>query len=289
MSSASTSATHSEDALLPQPPKEKLRARRIMLTINQDEKYEQIKKNMLSRKCFRYLLAGRENAPSTEHHHIHMYVEFTASIYITKALCCDQHVDIPKTKAQAMDYCQKDCDVIDEIGHPSHQGAKTVKELIEVKNPLELDIRWFKTWKEVKNWDQSFTKKEIYHPEVQVFYVWGECNAGKSKWVYDHIPDGDRFDRVKYTNGFWSGISMNPLVKYAWYDEFRDSQMHPSEFINFIDYYKNNMNIKGGNIFNHYDTIFITSVLNPEELYPGMKDQEPRRQWMKRMKIVHLE
>lgn len=290
MSSATTSATLSENSDLPQPPKKKLRARRIMLTINQPEKYEQIKKNMLSRKCFRYLLAGREIAPGdTAHQHIHMYVEFTASIHITKPLCCDQHVDIPKTKEQAMDYCQKDCEVIDEIGQPSHQGAKTVKDLIETKNPLDLDIRWFRTWKEVKAWDLSFTKEEVYHPDVEIFFVWGECNVGKTKWVYDHIPTGARFDRIKREDGFWSGVSMNPAIKIAWYDEFRDSDMKPKEFINFVDYYVNNMNVKGGNIFNHYDTIYITSVQDPEELYPGMRDQEPRRQWMKRMKIIHLE
>ena len=261
MSSATTSATLSENSDLPQPPKKKLRARRIMLTINQPEKYEQIKKNMLSRKCFRYLLAGKEIAPGdTAHQHIHMYVEFTASIHITKPLCCDQHVDIPKTKEQAMDYCQKDCEVIDEIGQPSHQGAKTVKDLIETKNPLDLDIRWFRTWKEVKAWDLSFTKEQVYHPDVEIFFVWGECNVGKTKWVYDHIPTGARLDRIKREDGFWSGVSMNPAIKIAWYDEFRDSDMKPKEFINFVDYYVNNMNVKGGNIFNHYDTIYITSV-----------------------------
>ena len=49
----------------------------------------------------------------------------------------------------------------------------------------------------------------------------------------------------------------------ALYDDFRDSHMKPSEFINFIDYNVHGLNIKNGEIQNNYKYIIITSVQDP--------------------------
>lgn len=282
MSSDATS-----DATL-KPKTKELKCRRIMLTINQIDKYEEIKKHMLDRKSFRYLLAGKEIAPETGHEHIHMYVEFTNSIYVSKKMCCNQRVDVVKSKTQAMDYCQKDCEVIDEIGKPSHQGSSTVKELMECKNPSELDPRMFKTWKEVKQWNQAHTISEWYCPDKEVIWIYGDSGVGKTKRAGELAGD-NLVDRVKCTNGFWQGVSFDDNVKWCIYDDFRDSHMHPSELISFCDYYRNNMNVKGSSVLNHYDHIIITSVQDPHEIYPNMKDEEPKQQWLRRIKIIHME
>ena len=286
MSSETTSEIFPKN---PQIKENKLRVRRFMCEINEIDKYDQIKKNIMSRKTFRYLIAGKEIAPETGKEHIHMYVEFKQQTIITKLMMCNCHVDIvkPRTKDQAMDYCTKDMNVIDEIGECSHQGSKTVKDLIELKDPSELDPRLFKTWTAVKQWNQSMSRNDIYCPDKQVFFIWGESGSGKSKWVYDQIGD-EKFDRVKFSNGFWSGISMDTSVRIAWYDDFRDSHMHPSELINFCDYYRNGLNVKGSNVLDHYDKIYITSVQDPNDIYPNMKDEEPKVQWLRRIKTKHM-
>lgn len=282
-----SSAITTEPVTAEPPKKLKLRARRIMLTINQVDKYEEIKKNMISRKSFRYLIAGKEIAPETGHEHIHMYVEFKASTHVTQAMCCKQDVEVVKRKDQAIDYCTKDMHVLDEIGQESHQGTKTVKELVECKDPTELDPKWFKTWQAVKQWNQAMTREERYNPGIEVHYIWGDSGVGKTRWVYEQIGN-EEFDNVDYRRGFWHGVSMDPSIKIAWYDDFRDSHMHPSELIKFCDYYKNNMDIKGGKVLNHYDKIYITSVQDPNKIYGGMQDTEPKRQWLRRIKIHHL-
>ena len=91
---------------------------------------------------------------------------------------------------------------------------------------------------------------------------------------------------VKHSGDFWLGIGN---AECAIYDDFRPSDMKPSEFINFIDYNKHPMNVKGGSKQNNYKRIFITSVVNPEYLYMGIASDEPRKQWMRRMEIVKLE
>ena len=288
MTSEITSETNPKTTLKPKATT-KWRCRRCMLELNELDKYEQLKKNLMSRKTFRYMIVGREIAPETGKEHYHLYVEFNMQTVLTLKTLCNCHIDIPKTKEQGQDYCTKDCDIVEEIGEESHQGSKSVKELLKTEDPADLDPRLFKTWMNVKDWDRSMTRKDAYCPDIEVYYVWGECNAGKTKWVYDHLTDEERFDRIKCKGDFWHGVSLNKSIRIAWYDEFRDSHMHPSEFINLIDYYRNNINIKGSSLLNHYDKIFITSVQDPELIYPNMKDEEPRRQWLKRMKIIHLE
>lgn len=289
MSSATTSATISEKERPKEKKEVKLRARRFMMEINQLEKYEQIKKNLMSRRTFRYLVSGKEVAPETGKEHIHLYVEFKQSTVLTPKTLCNCHADVVKSKDQAIDYCTKDCEIVDEIGKETHQGAKTVGEYIKMKDPTDLDPHLFKTWCQVKQWDQSHTKSEYYCPQKQVYYIWGDSCVGKSHFIYDQLTEDERIDRVSYKNGFWAGVSMNPDVKVAWYDDFRDSHMHPSELISFCDYYRNQLNVKGTTILNHYDKIFITSVQDPHEIYPNMKDEEPKAQWLRRIKITHRE
>lgn len=281
MSSVATSVAPAKEC-------KKLKCRRIMLTINEVDKYEEIKKNMTERKCFRYLIAGKEIAPETGHEHIHMYVEFTCPINISKKMCCNQHVDVVKSKNQAIDYCQKECNVLDEIGEQTHQGCHTVQELLECKNPGMLDPRMFKTWQQVKHWNQAHTAAEWYCPNKEVIWLYGDSGVGKTKRAIEMVGD-NLVDRVKFANGFWHSVSYDEDVKWCIYDDFRDSHMHPSELINFCDYYRNTMNVKGGSVLNHYDHIIITSVQNPHDIYPNMKDEEPKQQWLRRIKIIHME
>ena len=64
--------------------------------------------------------------------------------------------------------------------------------------------------------------------------------------------------------------------------------MRASEFINLIDYRRQNMNVKGATVVNNLERIIITSVQHPETIYSGLEDQEPRKQWLRRMEIIDL-
>ena len=47
------------------------------------------------------------------------------------------------------------------------------------------------------------------------------------------------------------------------------------------------LNIKGGNKQNRFELIIITSIQNPKYIYGKLGD-EPRKQWMRRMEILHM-
>ena len=100
----------------------------------------------------------------------------------------------------------------------------------------------------------------------------------------ENNEDIDSFNNIKYENNFWIGLGNS---KIALYDDFRDSHMKASEFINLIDYTKHIMNVKYGSVQNEYVYIIITSIQNPNLLY--LQDlHEQQNQWIRRMKIINL-
>lgn len=279
----SSDATHVE--------KRPNKSRRYQLTLNEPSNYKIVLDYLTKKKSFKYLISCKEEAPTTKHEHIHIYVCYSNSVRLSLDKVCRAHVESCRgNHQQNKDYILKGGKPLDEIGTEPHQGmSHTVSELLEVEDPTELPGRLFKTWKDVKSWNQSQKKKRIYCPNKEVYFLWGDSGAGKTKWVFEHIGEEEPFDRVRFQQGFWQGLSIDRSVRIAWYDDFRDSHMHPSELISFCDYYQNNMNYKGGSMLSHYDKIFITSVQNPANIYPNMRDEEPKQQWLRRIKVIHFD
>ena len=272
------------------------KARRFFLTLNQPEHYDKIREYLTGMKAFKYMFSCKEKAPTTGHAHIHIYVIFSSARKLSVRALPGAHLDVCNgSHAQCVDYIRKEAlegSIIEELGTEPRQGSLsryTVGELRKITDPTDLPSHYLKQWRESKAFNVALTKAECYKPKVDVLYFVGPSAAGKSKAVYDHLADDEKFDRVKHVNGFWINVSQDPSVTTAWYDDFRDSDMKPSEFINFIDYYANPMNLKGGYVLNHYTKIFITSVQHPSDLYAGMRLEEPRKQWMRRMEIIEME
>lgn len=268
-------------------------ARRFQLTLNKVEHYDEVKDYITSRKPFKYLLSCKEEAPTTGHEHIHIFVCFSQAIRLSQTKIKGAHLEICRgSNKQNIDYIRKNGNIIDELGEPPSQGVSsndTVGDLMSTEDPLSLPARLFSTWRDVSQWNQSLMRMKIYKPGIKVFYIWGESGVGKTRYVFDHLKEDEPFDRVIHANGFWSGVSYDQSVRTAWYDDFRSSDMKPSEFIKFIDYYANVMNVKGGHVLNHYDTIYITSILDPKHIYEQSYAEEQRKQWLRRMEIIHIE
>lgn len=280
----------------PRPKKEegRWRARWFLLTLNQPERYEALKKYITERKTFEYMVSAKEIGSEKEHEHMHILACFTqpvilSSIGLEGAMVAERkNFHIKWTREGAHDYVTKDCTVIEKIGTWHQQGHATVGQFLKIKDPLELGFRDFRYWMEIRKYRQGMCKADFYRPDVKVFYIWGDSCVGKSKLVFDRLDDDEIVDRVKHVDGFWEGVSPDETVRVCWYDDFRDTHMKPDEMISFCDYYRNNLNVKGGHVLNHYDKIFITSVRDPHTLWPNMQDEEPKKQWLRRMKIIHI-
>lgn len=266
------------------------RARAFLLTLNEVEKYDEIKEKLKTLKSCDYVISCRENAPTTGHEHIHIYAHFTSSYKLCKKILqTGVHVDICRASPQqCIEYVKKDGNIIDEWGNEPRQGPHTVGALAEIDNPNELNWNEFNTWKKIRETMSNDINIDEWSKNVKVYYIRGPSGCGKTERakliVRENIEKyGKIVNRVKYENGYWIGVGIN--AKIAIYDDFRDSHMRASEFINFIDYNRQIMNIKGGSILNNYELIIITSVQPLLDIYQNMND-EPRKQWMRRIEEI---
>lgn len=267
------------------------KARRFQLTLNEVEKYPILFEYLTSLNTLKYLLSCEEEAPTTGHKHIHIFVAFSNLIRLSIKKCCGAHIEkCLGSVQQNIDYIKKDGKILDEVGEVPRErgGSHTVSQLASIENPDDIEWREYNTWKKIRDEKANDIKiTDWYKPDIKVTYIWGDSGVGKSKYARDKcIEEGiDTVNVVKHSGDFWIGVGN---AKCAIYDDFRPSDMKPSEFINFIDYNKHTLNIKGGSKQNEYTRIFITSVIDPQYMYSGMISDEPRKQWMRRMEIIHL-
>ncbi|QIR82205.1 replication associated protein [Chicken virus mg5_2876] len=268
------------------------KARAYQLTLNEVERYDELKDYLTGLKATDYYIACKEEAPTTGHEHIHIYVHFNNARKLSIKKCCNAHIEVCRgTPQQNIDYILKDGNVIDEIGKRPHQGGYNIKDLKKLSNDEleELPAIYYNTVKKIQDErNKVFTIKD-FRKQTKIYYIFGPSGVGKTNKALDIIEEhkelSETFNIVKYENNFWLGAS--ETEKIALYDDFRDSHLKASEFINFIDYNKHFMNIKGGSIKNNYELVIITSVQSPYTIYRNMED-EPRKQWLRRMEIINL-
>lgn len=266
------------------------KARAFLFTLNEPEKFPTLEILLSKLKSCDYYVAALEKAPTTGHEHVHCYAHFKTPYKLSKQiLALKTHIDVTRgSPKQCITYVKKDGNIIAENGTEPHQGAHTVGELKEMQTPDELDWKMFNTWQKIHASDEIDV--EDWKKEIEVYYISGPSGCGKTEKAKEIIREkkekyGTKLSLVKYDGTFWHGVSNNGTI--AVYDDFRDSHMRASEFINFIDYNKQNMNIKGGNVLNNYKLIIITSVQPLDSIYRMMPD-EPKKQWMRRIVEITL-
>lgn len=263
----------------------------FQLTLNEVEKFNGVKVYLMSLKAFRYGIACKEIAPTTKHEHIHIYVQYNRSVRLCLKELNGAHLEKCRgTPQQNVAYIKKDGDIIWETGEFKKKGAKSIEEvkLMSKDEREKLPLSYYNIVQKINNDEEKNLNPLDYYKKIEVYWVYGESGVGKTKWCIDDMVKNEikEFNEVKYDGNFWHGVKENCSV--CLYDDFRDGHMKPSELINFIDYNRHIMNIKGGTIRNNYSRIYITSVQNPEEIYKNIEG-EPRKQWMRRIKVVHIE
>nr|BDF97691.1 replication-associated protein [Cressdnaviricota sp.] len=268
------------------------KARRFQLTLNEVDKYEKLKEYLTGLKSLSYLISCKENAPTTGHEHIHIFICLSSPLKLSLKKCCGAHVEYCKgTIKQNINYIKKDGNILDEIGEIPRErgGCHTVEQLANIEDLRELHWNEYNTWKKIKADKENDIDIDDWKKDIKVYYIQGPSGVGKTEKAKEIAREnaekyGKKINIVKFENGFWMGVGS---AKIAIYDDFRDSHLKASEFINFIDYNKHIMNIKGGSKQNKYNLIIITSVQPIENIYSNMTD-EPRKQWLRRVNVIDM-
>lgn len=240
-----------------------------------------------------YLLAGREKAPTTGHVHMHVYVQFPNNRRLSlKKLCgahCEKCMGSPE---QNIKYIKKpDTEIIAEEGAPRLNYVPSIKEAQEMDSEKlgGLNLNFYNIAKKIEAEKKKYISPEEYYKTMEVYWIWGESGAGKTRYAVEDMKKAGvtRFNEVKYDGSFWHGVTED--CECCLYDDFRDNHMRPTELINFIDYNRHIMNIKGGSVRNNYTRIYITSLQSPESIY-AKTPEESKKQWIRRIKeIIHIE
>lgn len=280
------------------------KARRFQVTMFTLDRVNDVISNLQSLAKFRFGMACHEVCPDTKREHVHIYVcydspkSFTtirnASLGGHVEKCFGAHKDNVK-------YIMKDVTEANPLvwyeGNEPHQGQRLGSQELRsmsVVEVVESDPRNHQAYLRARELlvNGGLSLDDLNGKSVEVYYIYGSSGCGKSVLAKELLKERmceeevAFVDMVKYKNEFWVGVCFGV---FAFYDEFRDSDMKPSEFINFIDYNPQRMNIKGGYTLNRYRLIVITSIQGPNELYPNMSLTEPRRQWLRRVHWINLD
>lgn len=263
----------------------------FQLTLNEPEKYENIKDYITNLKTNDYFISCNETAPTTGHKHIHIYAHFNNLISLSIKKCCGAHIEVCKgSPKQNIDYIKKDGNIIDEIGNPPHQGSRTVKELHEA-NIEDIDGHLYKIKKQI---DEDYNRIDTFKTMLEeiendnlngpeVYYITGNSGEGKTYKAYklalEKFKNKDDIGKITINNNFLSII--NPTAKCFVIEEFRDNQMYAANFLQMIDKYGYDAPIKGGHIFIRPSCFIIASIIPPEKIYIG--EPENHKQFIRRI------
>lgn len=229
-------------------------------------------------------------------YHFHQVIVFENQISFNtiKKSYPTAHIQKPKISVfKCIEYCEANKNGkktnFQEIGErPKNTRFQTVAELKECEEPDLLDWKQYNTYMKIHENDEIDV--DDMYKDVMVYYISGPSGVGKTEKAKQIVRDnkdkfGTKVSIVKYEGEFWHGVGTGRNI--AIYDDFRDSHMKPSEFINFIDYNKHYMNVKGGNCVNDYKLIIITSVQPLDDIYKNVSE-EPRKQWIRRITEIKI-
>lgn len=279
-----------------------VRGRHFQFTLNQIENYEKLYNHLTKYSTLKYIVAAIETAPTTGHKHIHIYVQYSQPKILKISDLCGAHVEICRgTPKQNRDYIIKDGNILNEEGEFKSNGGfggRSIRDVIEMTDDetLDLDYKYYNVIKKIRDDYNRLDINNHYKDGMVVLYIYGSSEIGKSKYGYEAIKKllnkfavpgalDCNYDEVQYKNNFWIGC--NKGCRFCIYDDFRDSDCKPHEFIKFIDYNKHVLNIKGGQMINEYKYIVITSTQAPWELWMG--SHEEKKQWLRRMVVFTIE
>ena len=269
------------------------RGRAFLFTIFEEDKFSKLCDIMDSLKSCDYQIAAQEVAPTTNNLHIHYYCHFTQSYRLSqKILKLNIHIDICKgTPKQNIDYVTKDGNILFEKGERPHQGIKTVQEIHELQI-TECPAQLYKIKKsideEMKS-EESFFKMldEIRNNELkapEIIYIVGDSGSGKTYHAYSEATKeykNNEIGKLTIENNFVDITNSN--AKCFVIEEFRDSQMKASSFLQLTDKYGYKCNVKGGFTFIRPEKIYICSIIEPENIY----HDEINKQFLRRITDIH--
>lgn len=253
------------------------RTRNFRFTLNNWEpRHELLLESLPSVK---YIVFGREIAPSTGTRHLQGFVQFDhgRTISAVRKQLAGAHVDTAEFPVEAAAYCKKDGDYI-EIGTPPTSNESKGKEekarwetawkKAKEGNLEEIDadirIRSYHTLKRIR---QDFQPSVAHLETVCGLWIQGESGCGKTHAAFQSYPE--LFSKPR--NIWWDGYQREPVVLLDDVDKYDvalgGKLKHWADKFSFI------AEVKGGSMKIRPEKLIITSQYSIEEIW---QDEETR-------------
>lgn len=276
----------------------------FILTVNESSLpyYDEIKSYITGLKTNIYYLCCEHIGQENKHYHI--YCQFKSSIALSIKKLHGCHIETSYGSAQqniayvkAEDKKHKSLNItsilIDEEGEPKlRDGAHTIREIEnmstdEVKDVPAMYYNVVEKIKSKQQEEQSFLDMltEIENDTLkgpEVYYLTGPSGRGKTYGAYKLALSKykkEDIGKMLINNNFFKITNQN--AKCFVIEEFRPSQLHASDFLQLIDKYGFNCNIKGGFITIRPKCFIICSIIPPEEIYKEEINEQFRRRLTK--------
>lgn len=281
------------------------RKRMYAMTLEKDAYIEWRKIDLYMRKNKQptYTLICEHDGP--EYPHIHCLYQYDKPKVVNSKFLLGAHIEEKVWSPQKyVDYCKAldekhkslgvNSTIICEEGELRKAGGSRVGDIKQMnKSDVdELDWRMYKTANEIINKEaskKSFMSMldEIENDELHgplIIYITGMSGHGKTYNAYKlalKLFKKDEIGRISFNNNF--ATVDNEEAKCFVVEEFRPSQLHAADFLQFTDKYEYHLNIKGGSIYLRPSCIILCSIFDVNDIY---KD-EINSQFQRRVSCIY--
>lgn len=256
------------------------RARRIIFTCNNYTDDDESKIQTLQEDgTFKYVIFGKERAPTTGTPHLQGYAELDtvrAVSTLIKLMGKTFHIEQARgTCQQNQKYCMKD-GAWTEYGTPRRGGTRQdmftgIRDhTLNMKDIAELypdEYLRFRT--NIEHMAEETRENRNKPPEVIIYY--GQTGYGKSWKARNKYPDAFH---VPWPGGnrmwWWDGYDHQETIIL---DEFRDNRLPYATVLNLLDAAPMTVQVKGGTKKMTSSRIVITTNQEPEDWYPRVRDR----------------
>ena len=281
----------------------KIRGRNFLLTVNEKsiEYIEDIFDYLQHWKTLQYLICCEHIGQENKHYHI--FVQYNNPINMDSNYLKGCHIDkCFGSPQQNYNYVKAldekhiklniESKLIFEIGEMKKTGTTLTysefkKMSIEEREALPYQHSKIINQLNEEQHEEEELKKVLTEIEndnlksPEIIYLTGESGQGKTYGAYKlalKYFNKDKIGKININNNFFKIVNQNADCYII--EEFRSSQLHASDFLQFTDKYGFNCNIKNGFKFLRPKMIIICSIIHPRELYIN---EEVNKQFLRRI------
>lgn len=248
------------------------RARRWTFTLNNYSNDDELKIQNYNNK---FLIYGREIAPVTGTPHLQGYIEFKSPKKFETLIRHhpSMHWEIARKTRQAnINYCKKSGNFY--CGHELDQFHPLQNQT--ERDIIEKDLLHFETKLRARRLLNGIDLKDEMLNEIRcgfiekprIIYITGQSGTGKTfkalQIACEYYPN-DEIEIIDFANSF--ALINNPLAPCFVFLEFRSSTVDAHTFLQLLDGYGMQLNVKHSSCFIRPKMILIASIIPLELLY----------------------